>query len=525
MAELKSLKMNVVIDGVPQEVTYDNFQDTTARGGVAALNSRVDNLMNGSGNGYTVHKTEDYDIALCDKDGKVAVAINKDETGKTVFDFVGADALKAAKAPLKQNGNYDAEINMFICYGASNTTGYDHNHLQHLTKTRYDNLMLDTGIRNRPIENLDAVAASFVPAEEEYRADNTTTDSGATWVRKVGETPVTAQMDMVKQLMESEDGLTVNDLSYQLLGTAPGMGSAWLAELDRGSDKGYYNRLISQVQQAHNIATAMGKRLVVQAFSWDLGSTSETDYVTRVEALRQHIDEDVKAITGQTQTVKCIMLQDYPATASQVKAMYDNYVGAAETYPHIICSGAAYPFVNVQSGNHHYTAESTSWNGAYFGVAYKRIIIDGEEFEPLKPIKADKAGKIIYVKFNVPQRPLVFDAQHFADHKPDNQEALVDVPNHGFRLFAEGGAEKTITEVAIISPDTVKIVCAEDVLSTDRLTYGGTCEDGYTWISNNRGHLRDSQGDYIQYAVDNGTVFPVHNWCVLFDKTISELEV
>lgn len=45
MAELKSLEMNVVINGAEQKVTYDIFRDATARDGVAALNSRVDHLV------------------------------------------------------------------------------------------------------------------------------------------------------------------------------------------------------------------------------------------------------------------------------------------------------------------------------------------------------------------------------------------------------------------------------------------------------------------------------------------------
>ena len=138
------------------------------------------------------------------------------------------------------------------------------------------------------------------------------------------------------------------------------------------------------------------------------------------------------------------------------------------------------------------------------------------------------------MKFNVPQRPLVFDT-----------ERLTEAPNKGFKLYATDGTEKTITEVAIVSPDMVKIVCADDVAGTDRLTYGEITADAYQWVSDNHGNLRDSQGDYIQYVTDayeyygslngDGTppygnipvpskVLPLHNWCVIFDKTISELE-
>lgn len=451
----------------------------------------------GGGESGVIASTPTYPYAVGDAEGHVVFFV--DENGES--HFIGRNN------PLKQNGNYDAEINMFICYGQSWSTGYDASAIT--TEPRYDNLMLNTGIKNEPLSNLTAVATAFAPAVE------VTGWSSDAHNQKVGETPVTAQMHIVKQLMESEDGLTVNDLSYQLLGTAPGMGSKTLAQLAKGTE--YYGRLIAQVQQAHNIAAAMGKRLVVQAFSWvqgAIGSGLTGTYAENLEKLRLDIDTDVKAITGQTQDVKCITWQSFIYNGSlRAKQVYDQYVGAAETYPNIICAGATYHLDNVRAANLHFTSESQDWLGAYFGVAYKRTIIDGEGFEPLKPTKASKSGKILYVKFNVPQRPLVFDT-----------ERLTEAPNKGFKLYATDGTEKTITEVAIISPDTVKIVCADDVASTDRLTYGEITTDTYQWVSDNHGNLRDSQGDHIQYESGAGNLLPLHNWCVIFDKTIAELE-
>lgn len=462
------------------------------------------------------------DFAVADKHGnllfyvdKGVLRVNTVYADKVISKTIDAINEAIAKIEQKANrdepgkctGNYDAEINMFICYGQSWSTGYDASAIT--TTQRYDNLMLDTGIKNEPLANLDAVATSFVPAVE------ITGWSSDAHNQKVGETPVSAQMNIVKQLMESEDGLTINDLSYQLLGTAPGMGSKTLAQLAKGTD--YYTRLISQVQQAHDIAASMGKRLVVQAFSWvqgSLGSGLSGTYAENLEKLRQDIDTDVKAITGQIQDVKCITWQSFIYNSSlRAKQVYDQYVGAAETYPNIICSGATYHLYNVRAANLHFTSESQDWLGAYFGVAYKRTVIDGEGFEPLKPTKASKSGKILYVKFNVPQRPLVFDT-----------ERLTEAPNKGFNLYDTNGMEKTITDVSIISPDMVKIVCADDVLSTDRLTYGDNCTDTYQWVSDNHGNLRDSQGNHIQYVSGAGVSLPLHNWCVIFDKTIAELE-
>ncbi|MBQ7088639.1 MAG: dockerin type I repeat-containing protein [Clostridia bacterium] len=405
--------------------------------------------------------------------------------------------------------NEDEIIHMFICYGQSWSTGYDASAIT--TEPRYDNLMLDTGIMTDPLSDLTAVATSFLPAVEKTQTTG----------QKKGETPVSAQMNMVKQLMESEDGLTVNDLSYQLLGTAPGMGSKTLAQLEKGTV--YYDRLIEQVRQACQIAKDMGKRLVVEAFSWVQGSLGRSgNYAEALEQLRLDIDTDVKAITGQTEVVKCITWQSFIYNKSlRAKQVYDQYVGAAQDYPHIICAGATYHLNNVRVANLHLNSESQDWLGAYFGVAYKRTIIDGVKLEPLQPIGFHVDGNELYVKFHVPYGSLVFDGDYFTD-------ATNEVENEGFELFAADGTKKTIADISIISSDTVKILCTEKVLGTDRLSYGDISTDAYQWVNVNRGHLRDTQGDVLRYKSgnvgDNHSELPLHNWCVIFDKTIDSLE-
>lgn len=419
--------------------------------------------------------------------------------------LLGSSSVSAVAAATDE----DEVIHMFICYGQSWSTGYDA--VAITTEPRYDNWMLDTGVMTDPLNHLDAVATSFLPAVEK------TQFSG----QGKGETPVSAQMNMVRQLIDSENSILVSDLTYTMLGTAPGMGSKTLAQLEKGTD--YYARLINQVQQAHDIAVAMDKRLVVEAFSWVQGSLGRSgSYAEALEQLRLDIDTDVKAITGQTEVVKCITWQSFIFNNSlRAKQAYDQYVGAAETYPHIICAGATYHLNNVKAGNLHFKSESQDWLGAYFGVAYKRTIIDGEKFEPLKPIGTHIDGNALYVKFHVPYGSLVFDGNYFAD-------AANEVKNEGFALFAADGTEKVITDVSIVSSDMVKIVCSEAVTDTDRLTYGDVSTDAYQWVNTNRGHLRDTQGDYLQYKSgnleDTHSVLPLHNWCVLFDKKISELD-
>lgn len=468
---------------------------------------------NENGDIVTDYKTSDiYDYVVCDqnnhilfyvKDGKLVIhSIETNNVDSPDIDSIEKNKKRIATS---KQANFDSEINMFIAYGQSWSVGYDAAAITLASK--YDNIMFNTGIKNNPLTDTETEPTSFVPMVEYAGTSN------GVGTQTCGETPVSAMCNMIKQLIEEENGYVYTDFPYQMLGNAPGMGDKTLAELKKGTT--WYNRLISQVEDAFTIASGLGKKLVVQAFSWQqlaLGSGISTTYAEALEQLRSDIDEDVKAITGQTQDVKCITWQTFNRSATGAADCYAKYVGASETYPNIICSGASYQFKHVASDNLHLLAPDNDWAGAYFGVAYKRTIIDGEKFVPLKPIRAEIDGKDCILTFNVPQKPLVFDT-----------DTVASIDNKGFTLLTSGGTEKTISSVSIIAPDKIKIVASDNIDSSDRIAYGQNAGTAFGPVSGNRGNVRDSQGDYITYTAGNGTVFPIHNWLVIFDKTLSTL--
>lgn len=400
-----------------------------------------------------------------------------------------------------QSANLDAEIVGFICYGQSWTMGYDTNAI--VSEQRYDNLMLDSGLKNNPATDLNVSATSFAPLAED------TTYASSAQTTKCGETPCTAQTDIVKQLLQSENGISDTDVKYQIFSSAPGMGNKSLEELAYGTD--YYNRMIDVVRTANNIARAQGKVFVVPAISWAQGRATNNDatYYDQLEELRVHIETDVKAITGQTIPVKLIAWQAVFGNTTP-RRFYDRYVYASEKYENIICSGTFYNYEHVANNNLHLKANSQDWLGCQFGIAYKRSIIDGKKFIPLKPKKAEVYGNIVYVDFYVPVKPLIFDTT-----------LVAEATNKGFQIIDANSTEKSITSVEIVSPDRVKLVCSSDVASTDHIVYGNVGDTNYSPTTGKRGNLRDSQN--IAYKNHNNVNLPCYNWCVVFDKTIAEL--
>ena len=395
----------------------------------------------------------------------------------------------------------DAEIVGFICYGQSWSMGYDTQAI--VSSQRYDNLMLDSGLMNDPASELTISATSLDPLVEEtvYATSEQTTHCG--------ETPCTAQTDIIKQLLLSENGLDTTDVKYQIFSASPGMGNKSFEELAKGTV--YYQRLIDVITTANTLARADNKVFVVPAISWVQGKSTNNDstYYDLLGDLQADLDEDIKEITGQTVDVKLIVWQAVFGNTTP-KRFYDRYVYASEKYPNVICSGTFYNFDHVANNNLHLTAKSQDWLGAQLGIAYKRTIIDGEKFIPLKPKKVEVYGNIAYLDFYVPVKPLVFDTT-----------LVASISNYGFQIFDNSDTEKTITSVSIVAPDRIKIVCADTIATTDHIVYGGNGGSDYSPTTGKRGNLRDSQP--IIYTNHNNDDLHCYNWCVVFDKTISEL--
>ena len=443
----------------------------------------------------------DWTLTLTGTPTKGLVTIAEDLDAISADVDANKNAITNLRGMIASTPNLDAEIVGFICYGQSWSMGYDTNAI--VSTQRYDNLMLDSGLMNDPVSDLVVSANSFSPLTEKtvYTSTENTT--------RCGETPCTAQTDIIKQLLFNENGYDTTDIKYQIFSASPGMGNKSLEELAYGTD--YYNRLIDVVRTANDLVRAQGKVFVVPAISWAQGRATNGDatYYDQLEELRVHLDTDIKAITGQTIPVKLIAWQAVFGNTTP-KRFYDRYVYASEKYENIICSGTFYNYDHVANNNLHLTANSQDWLGTQFGIAYKRSIIDGEKFIPLKPKKAEVYGNIVYVDFYVPVKPLTFDTT-----------LVAEATNKGFQIIDANSTEKNITAVEIVSPDRVKLVCSSDVASTDHIVYGNVGGTDYSPTTGKRGNLRDSQD--IVYKDHNNVDLPCYNWCVVFDKTIEEL--
>lgn len=464
----------------------------------------------------------DYDYLWQDSQGNTALGIKKN--GQVLTDNLSArnivdleaingvsftDFGKNKVEPIL--GNYSAEINGVCSYGQSLSIGATSYPVVSNNQT-HNNLMFNSGVRPQEV-GTDPILryATLVPLVEARGTGN------------LGETPLAGMTDMIVKLATTETAMSVNDLGYQMLASASGSDGSPISTLSKGSI--YYNNVMSNIEYGKLRANQLGKTYEYQATTWMQGeadysaATEKAVYKTLLTTLVSDIANDVKLKTGQVNDPKFISYQ----VASHLR--YARSVGvpsaleARMAQVHLELSLELDDYVLAcpmyqfdYSGNInqvHLTASDSRTVGAYFGIAYKKSVIDGVKFKPLMPVKISHMGKSVYIKLHVPRAPLAIDTDWVSENT-----------DYGFRVF-DGVGKLTITEVKLVQGDTIKITCAEQVPTSFTVDYALFSDDPVKETGRNfgaRGNIRDSQGDDYTFN-DYGTDRKLHNWLVLFTYT------
>ena len=437
------------------------------------------------------------DFMVVDADGNAALRI---KDGKLY-----ADLSMIIPPEYDTGGTYDFEVNHLFVYGQSISVGQATPAIS--TAQRYDNLMFTRGMRPQydyPAESAATWYAGLVPAVESNSTENTS----------LAETPCMGAGDAVKELIRAEAGIPYSEMGYQLLLSAPGYGALTITQLSKGS--AHFSRMVEQATYGAALSAAAGKTYAVQAVAWLQGAsdylsgTAQASYETALNALVADINADVKAASGQSKSIPVFVCQvashkKNGATSPSV-ALAQLAVETANSLAYI--ATPMYHFEYQDVDNNHLTPISSRWVGAYMGLAYKRVVIDGVDWKPLKPTSATRSGSVARIAFHVPHGRLVFDTNNVAANT-----------NYGFELVDSGGAPLTISSVSIASPNVVKIVASGPIPAGAKIRYAWSGTDGVGPASGPRGNLRDTQGDFMRFD-PAGINKPMHNWCVIFEKEL-----
>lgn len=434
-----------------------------------------------------------YAWTILDGNGLAAAGVKNDGTfaaaameaqflnGVSVAEIIAGGGASGAAI---QARIWPAEYNMVLSYGQSLSVGADA--VPPITATqRFDSVKFVGGVRS---QDSGTPYTSLVPLTE-------------TQVSTLGETPIGGATDMIKERILAEDQLAYTDHSFQLIGCAPGAGGTAIAGLSIGTTP--YNRFKADVQAGYTLAQAAGKSFSCNAFFW---TQAESDYINNTSAatykaayikLRDDLENDVQAITGRSDPLHCISYQvnahaTYGYANNPYLAVAQWEVARDNAGFHVACP------LYWSPQTIHQTAQNSKILGAYYGLCYKRVIINGEDWRPLSPLAVSRQGNVILLELHVPVGKLAMD------------NVLIPLrTNYGFSVVDSVGAAVTISSVTITGPNTVKVVTAAPAAG-GRLRYGFT----------NGGNLRDQQGDTIIFS-GGGLNHPMHNWCVIFSESLN----
>lgn len=203
---------------------------------------------------------------------------------------------------------------------------------------------------------------------------------------------------------------------------------------------------------------------------------NNTTYGTDLDTLQTNYDTDIKAITGQGNTVLVYASQcaAYPpgstsATgATKTGSTHLTVLSKAVAAPtRFKCFGPLYPGVayGIQSDGLHFTAAVTRIWGAYLAKFVNATQLGADDL-PLYPTGAVRTGASVVVTFHVPVSPLVWRYDLFQPTTTGNTGALL-----GFKFFDDSGTPPAVTDVQITAANQVTVTLASTPTGT-----AGSCE-------------------------------------------------
>lgn len=432
--------------------------------------------------GSTVKKAQShpYAWAIEDENGNIAFAVTRKGT------FVGTPDVEppTPMAIDRLSGIYSHELNYICNAGQSLGEGSDG---EITLAQEYD--------------NIGFAAGSTDPTQTYPLQLNNPTEKGTR-----GESPMYGTLGFIKRQVEVENGVSYLDYQYQLLGCNNADGGEPIADLSKGGSTGMYEAAISQVQAGLDFASATGRSFSFQAVTWTQGEndtgigTSYEDYLSALLKLADDYNTDGKAITGQHNDVQFITYQctrdggQGTVAAAQLKA--------SELSPniHLACPTYQLTFYDFQ----HIDALSSKWLGGYYGLVYKRVVIDKKEWVPLKPVRHSVIGSTLDLLFT--KSGLTFDT-----------DTIALQTDYGFSVVDAAGDPVTISSIALVGSDRVRFTFAQPVQAGWRVRYGWNSAVNHGPFTGGAGNLRDNQGNWLIYEAINK---PMHNWCVLFDYEV-----
>lgn len=300
----------------------------------------------------------------------------------------------------------------------------------------------------------------------------------------------------------------------------------------------YYYVFMWLLSRSANLVRDQGKRPVVSALVWQQGESdggSAAACPALFAQLCKDLISDAKAITGQedrvvilTETINYSTALEQPGQAGYETWVASGYTNltAYRTEASRINDQFAWDLQHAQNAiNARYTSprqdvymvapryphtsrihmhpHAARAHGEQFGKVYRKIVVEAQPWEPVRPVNWWISGRTIFVRFSVPQGSL-----QFAMPPQGNTHLINPALPYGFEHSAGAIAQ---AKTRIIEPD---LICIEPDIAPAAGQTLSYCK------SVRYGSLCDSDATQAMFTDLTGQPNVLRNYCLPFSITL-----
>ena len=311
----------------------------------------------------------------------------------------------------------------------------------------------------------------------------------------LGETIANGLADHLRETLVKGRQAPVSGETPHFLAAYAGQGGRTIEELsaaDESTDSrtppvkqgggGFYKTSLDDARRAKEQARARGEDFEIAALVWMQGEANggpqggivpsrwkpelprpagQEWYRDRLIAYRKQWSDDLRAITGQASEIPMFTYQTLgPAGEAQMMAADCNpnlhMVGPHYMVPSALNSrtGAGY------GAAIHLSADGQRWYGEQVAKVVRRVLVEGEVWQPLRPRKArmDPSRSSVLVDFLAPRPPLVMDERFLPREQSEMSGGFSSLC--GFQIRNAAGVSVALRAAEVVSPSSVRIKLA-----------------------------------------------------------------
>ena len=346
-----------------------------------------------------------------------------------------------------------------------------------------------------------------------------------------GEPPV---IGMTRQLKIALNRATLSDSGRNLVALSAGVGGKTIEQLSKTNTQDTVNRYgiltdgLGKVQALTGAGTHVMTALLWIQGGYNYanfgGSWDGASYAALMQQLFDDIAADARALTGQALPPLFLTAQtsgqgsaDVDSSGTPGRHVSQAQLEVALSRADTVMVGPTYA---VTDKGAHLDSNGARWFGHMAAKVARRVLIDRQGWQPLRPIEITRDRAVIHVHFHVPVPPLRFDT-------PYVETTAMDYDDKGFKVTsADAQTTYEITAVEIVGQTIIRITLATEPPADALLWYGDkTDHDGGGCVFDSDPGLATDTYEYVpergmyagaEIAALIGKPYPLANPSIVF---------